>query len=185
VAVNSVQQQSVTWYAPGSGTGSSDGHSQQQQQQRHPRVAYCTQRPWIVATTVKANVAMAGTIEAEDGELNPLQLQRALAGTTKTEAGIEMTFPIADQTSSPRSQDSAAADFKNPQHMDEQLYRLALETCRLKVDLEQWPDGDLTEIGERGVSVSGGQKARIALARAVYSDADGLFLLLSSLDDLP
>jgi ATP-binding cassette, subfamily C (CFTR/MRP), member 1 len=69
--------------------------------------------------------------------------------------------------------------------MDEQLYRLALETCRLKVDLEQWPDGDLTEIGERGVSVSGGQKARIALARAVYSDADGLFLLLSSLDDLP
>ena len=37
-------------------------------------------------------------------------------------------------------------------------------------------DGDRTEIGERGVTLSGGQRARIALARAVYADAD-IYLL--------
>jgi ABC-type uncharacterized transport system YnjBCD ATPase subunit len=36
--------------------------------------------------------------------------------------------------------------------------------------------GDLTEIGEKGLTLSGGQKARIALARAVYSDAETLLL---------
>jgi ATP-binding cassette, subfamily C (CFTR/MRP), member 1 len=38
------------------------------------------------------------------------------------------------------------------------------------------PAGDMTEIGERGINLSGGQKARVALARAVYADAD-LYLL--------
>ena len=32
--------------------------------------------------------------------------------------------------------------------------------------------GDLTEIGERGINLSGGQKARISLARAIYADKD-------------
>lgn len=40
----------------------------------------------------------------------------------------------------------------------------------------QWPAFDDTEIGERGVSVSGGQKARISLARTVYSDANLVIL---------
>ena len=32
--------------------------------------------------------------------------------------------------------------------------------------------GDLTEIGEKGINLSGGQKARVSLARAVYADKD-------------
>lgn len=46
------------------------------------------------------------------------------------------------------------------------------------------PGGDLTEIGERGINISGGQKARISLARAVYSDADIMLMddPLSALD---
>jgi ATP-binding cassette subfamily C (CFTR/MRP) protein 1 len=51
-------------------------------------------------------------------------------------------------------------------------------------DLELFPAGDLTEIGERGINLSGGQKARISLARAVYCDAD-VYLLddpLSAVD---
>lgn len=46
-----------------------------------------------------------------------------------------------------------------------------IEACALRPDLERFEDGDGTEIGARGVSLSGGQKARVALARAVYSRA--------------
>ncbi|KAJ2568846.1 Canalicular multispecific organic anion transporter 1 [Coemansia sp. RSA 1836] len=38
--------------------------------------------------------------------------------------------------------------------------------------MESWPDKDLTLIGERGINISGGQRARLALARTVYSRAD-------------
>ncbi|KAK0531407.1 hypothetical protein OC834_002953 [Tilletia horrida] len=55
---------------------------------------------------------------------------------------------------------------------DPDFYDLVLEACALKPDLAILPDGDRTEIGERGVSLSGGQRARVALARVVYSRAD-------------
>lgn len=51
-------------------------------------------------------------------------------------------------------------------------YRLAAEVSQLLPDLEMWPAGDRTEIGDRGVTLSGGQKARVSIARSVYSDAD-------------
>lgn len=38
------------------------------------------------------------------------------------------------------------------------------------------PGGDLTEIGEKGINLSGGQKSRVAIARAAYSDADVILL---------
>jgi len=40
-----------------------------------------------------------------------------------------------------------------------------IEACSLKQDIEIWPNGDLTEVGERGITLSGGQKQRISLAR--------------------
>jgi ATP-binding cassette subfamily C (CFTR/MRP) protein 1 len=43
-------------------------------------------------------------------------------------------------------------------------------------DLEILPAGDRTEIGEKGINLSGGQKARISLARAVYSDRQILLM---------
>ncbi|XP_022081418.1 multidrug resistance-associated protein 7-like isoform X2 [Acanthaster planci] len=55
-------------------------------------------------------------------------------------------------------------------------YRAVIEACALKDDIKSLPAGDLTEIGENGVTLSGGQKARVALARAVYQDKD-LYLL--------
>ncbi|WVQ85985.1 hypothetical protein IAT38_008153 [Cryptococcus sp. DSM 104549] len=52
---------------------------------------------------------------------------------------------------------------------DEARYEMVLEACALNPDLDMLEDGDQTEIGAKGVSLSGGQKARVALARAMYS----------------
>ncbi|KAN0064818.1 hypothetical protein ACQY0O_001875 [Thecaphora frezii] len=57
-----------------------------------------------------------------------------------------------------------------------EFYQRVLEACALTQDLSILPDGDRTEVGERGVSLSGGQRARVALARACYARAD-IYLL--------
>ncbi|KAJ1388456.1 P-loop containing nucleoside triphosphate hydrolase [Sesbania bispinosa] len=60
--------------------------------------------------------------------------------------------------------------------MDAQKYQETLHRSSLVKDLELFPYGDLTEIGERGVNLSGGQKQRIQLARALYQSSD-IYLL--------
>eukprot|EP01041_Mallomonas_annulata_P010575 gene10575-22068_t len=67
---------------------------------------------------------------------------------------------------------------------EERRYRDVVEVCGLSEDMRQWPQGDETLIGERGINISGGQKARLSLARALYSNASILLLdsPLSSLD---
>ncbi|EKM77362.1 hypothetical protein AGABI1DRAFT_130448 [Agaricus bisporus var. burnettii JB137-S8] len=67
---------------------------------------------------------------------------------------------------------------------DEERYQQTLEACALLSDLAILEDGDESEIGERGVNLSGGQKARVSLARAVYSRASVLLLddVLSAVD---
>ena len=59
---------------------------------------------------------------------------------------------------------------------EEERYKAVLEACALEADLELLDDGDETEIGEKGVTLSGGQKARVTLARAVYSPTEVVLL---------
>ncbi|KAF9231441.1 hypothetical protein BU15DRAFT_90912 [Melanogaster broomeanus] len=67
---------------------------------------------------------------------------------------------------------------------DEERYHAVIKCCALLPDLNILEDGDETEIGARGVSLSGGQKARVALARAVYARTKYVLLddPLSALD---
>ncbi|KAI5459860.1 P-loop containing nucleoside triphosphate hydrolase protein [Mariannaea sp. PMI_226] len=67
---------------------------------------------------------------------------------------------------------------------DPEFYEKTIQACALVDDFAQLPDGDETVVGERGISLSGGQKARVSLARAVYARAD-IYLLddvLSAVD---
>ncbi|XP_059049399.1 ATP-binding cassette subfamily C member 4-like [Achroia grisella] len=70
------------------------------------------------------------------------------------------------------------------QPMDRPRYNTVVRRCALDRDFTLLPHGDKTVVGERGVSLSGGQRARISLARAVYKRAD-VYLLddpLSAVD---
>ncbi|CAN6646908.1 oligomycin resistance ATP-dependent permease Yor1p [Trichomonascus vanleenenianus] len=67
---------------------------------------------------------------------------------------------------------------------DREWYDAVVSACSLNHDLEILPAGDQTHVGERGITLSGGQKARINLARAVYWNADIVLLddVLSAVD---
>lgn len=70
------------------------------------------------------------------------------------------------------------------QPFDLKRYEEVIKVCALERDLTLFPFGDKTLVGERGAALSGGQRARINLARAVYKDAD-IYLLddpLSAVD---
>ena len=70
------------------------------------------------------------------------------------------------------------------QPFDYSRYQAVIRACELENDLKALPNGDMTIVGERGVVLSGGQRSRVNLARAIYDDSD-IYLLddpLSAVD---
>lgn len=110
----------------------------------------------------------------------------ALLGETIHETGKvarQKDAAFASQTS--WLQAKSARDniiFNNP--YDEVRYKKVVNACCLEEDFAEFPKGDETETGENGASLSGGQRARIALARALFSHAPLLLLddIFSALD---
>mmetsp|Transcript_14532 Transcript_14532/g.49619 ORF Transcript_14532/g.49619 Transcript_14532/m.49619 type:complete len:1544 (-) Transcript_14532:156-4787(-) len=110
----------------------------------------------------------------------------AILGEMKKESGsVSLSGRIAYAAQQPWIKNATVRDnILFGSEYDEEKYGAVIEVCALLQDFEVLPAGDQTEIGEKGINLSGGQKARISLARAVYQDAD-VYLLddpLSAVD---
>ncbi|KAF1316447.1 Multidrug resistance protein abc superfamily, partial [Globisporangium splendens] len=64
------------------------------------------------------------------------------------------------------------------ERFDATHYQNVVSACQLVPDFEMLEQGDATEIGERGINLSGGQKARVSIARAMYRVRRCDFLML-------
>lgn len=100
-------------------------------------------------------------------------LLNAMAGSMrKTDGKVEVNGDLL-VCGYPWIQNASVRDniiFGSP--FNKEKYDEVVRVCSLKADLDILPAGDMTEIGERGITLSGGQKARINLARSVYKKKD-------------
>ena len=112
-------------------------------------------------------------------------LQSMLGGLWKVNGEVLVHGKIAYVAQSPWVMNASVKENVIFGHRwDPYFYEKTIHACALVDDLKTLPDGDSTEVGERGISLSGGQKARLTLARAVYARAD-IYLLddvLSAVD---
>jgi ABC-type multidrug transport system fused ATPase/permease subunit len=131
--------------------------------------------------------AILGEVDVVEGNITvprpPLADHRFDSKATATDWIIPSAIAYVAQT--PWIENASIKDnilFGLP--FDEIRYSKVLKSCALAQDLELFDDGDLTEVGAQGISLSGGQKWRLTLARALYSRAGVLILddVFSALD---
>uniref|UniRef100_UPI0037E7DE69 ATP-binding cassette sub-family C member 10 isoform X2 n=2 Tax=Semicossyphus pulcher TaxID=241346 RepID=UPI0037E7DE69 len=122
----------------------------------------------LVVVVGKVGCGKSSLLAALTGELSRL---RGVVYVADREAG----FGLASQE--PWIQHASVRDnILFGKDYDPAFYQAVVKACALSDDLNVLPNGDKTEVGENGVTLSGGQKARLALARAVYMDKD-IYLL--------
>ncbi|KAJ8683794.1 hypothetical protein QAD02_019586 [Eretmocerus hayati] len=117
----------------------------------------------------KAVYAIVGPVGSGKSSLLKLLLHEMIA----TKGRVEVFGEISYASQEPWLFKGTIRDnivFGRP--FDETRYKRVTKACALEKDLKQFKDADNTEVGENGSNLSGGQCARIHLARAVYRDAD-------------
>jgi ABC-type multidrug transport system fused ATPase/permease subunit len=114
-------------------------------------------------------VAIVGPVGSGKSSL----LQAMVGNMMKSRGEVTRGATISYASQTPWIQNATIMDnilFDIP--MEEERYWRVIKACSLEQDLTQFTSGDMTEIGERGVNMSGGQKARLSLARSVYYNAE-------------
>lgn len=100
-------------------------------------------------------------------------LVRAILGETDTNAGLvcvsSSEIAFCDQTPWILNTTIRNNIIAESHGFDEKWYATVVGACELDIDLKQLEDGDATVVGDSGLKLSGGQRSRIAMARAVYS----------------
>ncbi|KAF9361144.1 hypothetical protein BGX26_005518 [Mortierella sp. AD094] len=126
-------------------------------------------------------VAVVGPVGSGKSSL----LQAMVGNMTKNSGTIIRGTSISYASQTPWIQNATIRDnILFDTEFEEERYSRVIKACSLEKDLASFPGGDMTEIGERGVNLSGGQKARLSLARSVYFNA-GLVVMddpLSAVD---
>ncbi|KAF9353229.1 hypothetical protein BGX26_008995 [Mortierella sp. AD094] len=113
-------------------------------------------------------VAVVGPVGSGKSSL----LQAMIGNMTQTQGEVKRGTNISYASQTAWIQNATIQDnilFDTP--FEEERYNRVIKACCLEADLKLFPYGDQTEIGERGVNLSGGQKARLSLARSVYFNA--------------
>nr|XP_056722539.1 ATP-binding cassette sub-family C member 6-like [Euleptes europaea] len=121
--------------------------------------------------------AVVGQVGAGKSSL----LSALLGELQRTEGSVALKGTVAFVPQEPWIQNTSVEDnVVFGRGMDRKWYSQVIAACALLPDLEGFPAGSQTVIGEKGVNISGGQKQRLGLARAVYKKA-AIYLLDDSL----
>ncbi|KAF4150569.1 ABC transporter transmembrane region [Phytophthora infestans] len=127
-------------------------------------------------------VMIVGTVGAGKSSL----INAILGGMPRTSGMLEIGGRVAYVSQDTWIRNATLRDnILFEQEYDVERYAQVLEASQLAMDLKALPNGDSTEIGERGINLSGGQKARVAIARAMYRSGTDVLILddpLSAVD---
>ena len=174
--------QNGTFYVGGSGGSTTRGGGNEEKNPTPPPVFtlsginFEVKRGEVVAVVGEVASGKSTLIQGLLGDIQS-------SSTTTVQMKPHTNLSLAGQTPFILS-DTVRANILFGTPYNKERYEKVLDSCCLRPDLSIWPAGDMTEIGERGVTMSGGQKQRVSIARAVYSNPDiALFDdILSALD---
>ncbi|KAI0387803.1 ABC transporter [Hypomontagnella monticulosa] len=124
-------------------------------------------------------------VTGQSGSGKSTLLMSILGETILEDGTITCPKDVAYASQSPWLQNETIRDnilFNSP--FEQARYDRVINACGLPIDFNEFPERDGTEVGENGASLSGGQKSRVALARALYSKASVILLddVFSALD---
>ncbi|CEM14566.1 unnamed protein product [Vitrella brassicaformis CCMP3155] len=146
-----------------------------------------TGRPALKDINLQVNEGELVCIVGQVGAGKTALLSALLGQLHQSQGTVGVYHPVAYVSQEPWVRNASVKAnilFESP--YEKEKYEGVLEVAQLLPDIATLPDGDATEVGERGITLSGGQKARLAFARALYRlDQCSIYLLddpLSAVD---